>query len=260
MFLFDRAAVRFFRKDGFAWRKKPDGRTVRETHEKLKVLSVSSLIMHGNGCHTYPCLPPQVNDKEALHCYYAHTDPTDSIQRRCYWLTEATEDIVLVHYLQLVNPRHANRAIRPRPAVQDSSVASGTPPSYTSSPRSLHGSEEQAPFGSGGYVDEVCTKGDQRLTVPLSHLLYFGHSRSLPTPCRRPCIRRIRSQTCFQRTTPWRPLDIMLTIMVQQRQRPAGVTCHRLRHPHLGALCLRLAPPHTTVCRCRSPCMVRSVQ
>ncbi len=37
MFLFDRRAVRFFRKDGHSWRKKADGKTVRETHEKLKV-------------------------------------------------------------------------------------------------------------------------------------------------------------------------------------------------------------------------------
>ena len=39
MFLFDRRAVRFFRKDGHSWRKKADGKTVRETHEKLKVLA-----------------------------------------------------------------------------------------------------------------------------------------------------------------------------------------------------------------------------
>jgi hypothetical protein len=37
IFLFDRKAVRFFRKDGHNWRKKADGKTVRETHEKLKV-------------------------------------------------------------------------------------------------------------------------------------------------------------------------------------------------------------------------------
>ena len=30
--------MRFFRKDGHDWRKKADGKTVRETHEKLKVL------------------------------------------------------------------------------------------------------------------------------------------------------------------------------------------------------------------------------
>ena len=36
LYLFDRRAVRFFRKDGHNWRKKADGKTVRETHEKLK--------------------------------------------------------------------------------------------------------------------------------------------------------------------------------------------------------------------------------
>lgn len=38
LFLFDRKAVRFFRKDKHSWRKKSDGKTVRETHEKLKVV------------------------------------------------------------------------------------------------------------------------------------------------------------------------------------------------------------------------------
>lgn len=36
MFLFNRKENRFFRKDGHTWRKKSDGKTVRETHEKLK--------------------------------------------------------------------------------------------------------------------------------------------------------------------------------------------------------------------------------
>lgn len=37
LFLFDRKALRYFRKDGHRWRKKKDGKTVREAHEKLKV-------------------------------------------------------------------------------------------------------------------------------------------------------------------------------------------------------------------------------
>lgn len=35
--LFDRKALRYFRKDGHNWRKKKDGKTVKEAHEKLKV-------------------------------------------------------------------------------------------------------------------------------------------------------------------------------------------------------------------------------
>jgi len=37
LFLFDRKVLRYFRKDGHNWRKKKDGKTVREAHERLKV-------------------------------------------------------------------------------------------------------------------------------------------------------------------------------------------------------------------------------
>jgi hypothetical protein len=37
LFLFNRKVVRYFRKDGYRWRKKKDGKTVKEAHEKLKV-------------------------------------------------------------------------------------------------------------------------------------------------------------------------------------------------------------------------------
>ncbi|KAG1370132.1 calmodulin-binding transcription activator 4 [Cocos nucifera] len=36
MFLFNRRILRFFRKDGHTWRRKKDGRTVGEAHERLK--------------------------------------------------------------------------------------------------------------------------------------------------------------------------------------------------------------------------------
>jgi hypothetical protein len=35
--LYDRKVVRNFRKDGHDWKKKKDGKTVQEAHEKLKV-------------------------------------------------------------------------------------------------------------------------------------------------------------------------------------------------------------------------------
>ena len=46
IFLFDRKAVRFFRKDGHDWQKKKDGKTVRETHEKLKVHGEYKLVAY----------------------------------------------------------------------------------------------------------------------------------------------------------------------------------------------------------------------
>ncbi|MCL7040978.1 hypothetical protein MKW94_020548 [Papaver nudicaule] len=79
LFLFDRKALRYFRKDGHNWRKKKDGKTVREAHEKLKSGSV-----------------------DVLHCYYAHGEDNENFQRRCYWMLDTQlEHIVLVHYREI---------------------------------------------------------------------------------------------------------------------------------------------------------------
>ncbi|KAL3727788.1 hypothetical protein ACJRO7_032523 [Eucalyptus globulus] len=74
--LFDRKMLRNFRKDGYNWKKKKDGKTVKEAHEHLKV---------GN--------------EERIHVYYAHGEDNPTFVRRCYWLLDKTlEHIVLVHY------------------------------------------------------------------------------------------------------------------------------------------------------------------
>ncbi|KAF7837744.1 calmodulin-binding transcription activator 5-like isoform X1 [Senna tora] len=74
--LFDRKMLRNFRKDGHNWKKKKDGKTVKEAHEHLKV---------GN--------------EERIHVYYAHGQDNPSFVRRCYWLLDKSlEHIVLVHY------------------------------------------------------------------------------------------------------------------------------------------------------------------
>lgn len=79
LFLFDRKVLRYFRKDGHNWRKKKDGKTVREAHERLKAGSV-----------------------DVLHCYYAHGEEDEGFQRRTYWLLEEElSHIVLVHYRQV---------------------------------------------------------------------------------------------------------------------------------------------------------------
>ncbi|KAE8704926.1 Calmodulin-binding transcription activator 3 [Hibiscus syriacus] len=75
LFLFDRKVLRYFRKDGHNWRKKKDGKTVKEAHERLKAGSI-----------------------DVLHCYYAHGED-ENFQRRSYWmLEEVLSHIVLVHY------------------------------------------------------------------------------------------------------------------------------------------------------------------
>jgi hypothetical protein len=90
LFLFDRKVLRYFRKDGHNWRKKRDGKTVKEAHERLKSGSI-----------------------DVLHCYYAHGEENINFQRRSYWMLE--EDymhIVLVHYLEVkVAPNPAMIAV-----------------------------------------------------------------------------------------------------------------------------------------------------
>ncbi|XP_028780627.1 calmodulin-binding transcription activator 2-like [Neltuma alba] len=79
LFLFDRKVLRYFRKDGHNWRKKKDGKTVKEAHEKLKVGSI-----------------------DVLHCYYAHGEENENFQRRSYWMLEPDMmHIVFVHYLEV---------------------------------------------------------------------------------------------------------------------------------------------------------------
>ena len=77
LFIFSRKRCRSFRGDKHAWRKKNDNKTIKETHEKLKVA-----------------------DMETLNCYYAHAESGDGLQRRCYWILDKQyDDVVMVHYL-----------------------------------------------------------------------------------------------------------------------------------------------------------------
>ncbi|GER52141.1 calmodulin-binding transcription activator [Striga asiatica] len=112
--LFDRKMLRNFRKDGHKWKKKKDGKTVKEAHEHLKV---------GN--------------EERIHVYYAHGEDNPTFVRRCYWLLDKSmEHVVLVHYretqeVSAATPVNSNSgsAVSEQPASQqlfeefDSAVA-----------------------------------------------------------------------------------------------------------------------------------------
>ncbi|KAL8132704.1 hypothetical protein AgCh_008252 [Apium graveolens] len=99
LFLFDRKVLRFFRKDGHNWRKKRDGKTVKEAHERLKAGSI-----------------------DVLHCYYAHGEDNENFQRRSYWLLEEElSNIVLVHYREVKGNRtHYNRTRGNEGAISNS--------------------------------------------------------------------------------------------------------------------------------------------
>jgi len=77
LYLFNKRLVKF-RKDGVNWRKQKDGKTVRESHEKLKVGGI-----------------------KVLSCCYTRSAENPAFQRRIYWLLDGDPSTVLVHYLYL---------------------------------------------------------------------------------------------------------------------------------------------------------------
>ncbi|KAJ8573979.1 hypothetical protein K7X08_010490 [Anisodus acutangulus] len=133
LFLFDRKVLRYFRKDGHNWRKKKDGKTVREAHEKLKAGSI-----------------------DVLHCYYAHGEDNKNFQRRSYWmLEEQLEHIVLVHYREVkegyrvgasrLQPAHPGPLLENPQSSSTPFSESGliVPESHTSSPSSVDWKEQE---------------------------------------------------------------------------------------------------------------------
>ncbi|RZC04434.1 calmodulin-binding transcription activator 6-like isoform X2 [Glycine soja] len=117
--LFDRKMLRNFRKDGHNWKKKKDGKTVKEAHEHLKV---------GN--------------EERIHVYYAHGQDNPNFVRRCYWLLDKSmEHIVLVHYRETqemqgspvtpVNSHSSSVSDPPAPWILSEEIDSGTTTAYT---------------------------------------------------------------------------------------------------------------------------------
>ncbi|XP_069153619.1 calmodulin-binding transcription factor SR2L isoform X1 [Solanum lycopersicum] len=107
LFLYNKRVLRFFRKDGHSWRKKKDGRTVGEAHERLKV---------GNA--------------EALNCYYAHGEQNPNFQRRSYWMLDPGYDhIVLVHYRDIIEGRQNPAFMSESSPI--SSAFSPSPSSYS---------------------------------------------------------------------------------------------------------------------------------
>ncbi|KAK8659685.1 hypothetical protein V6N13_029881 [Hibiscus sabdariffa] len=127
LFLFDRKVLRYFRKDGHNWRKKKDGKTVKEAHEKLKVGSI-----------------------DALHCYYAHGEGNENFQRRSYWMLEQDlMHIVFVHYLEVKGSRTTG-GIREISDVSNAQTNSPSTSSYSVS-------HTKAPSGSAGLASPTST-------------------------------------------------------------------------------------------------------
>ncbi|CAG2111066.1 unnamed protein product [Medioppia subpectinata] len=70
MMLYSRKRVRY-RRDGYCWKKRKDGKTTREDHMKLKV--------QGTEC-IYGC--------------YVHSAILPTFHRRCYWLLQMLRSVM----------------------------------------------------------------------------------------------------------------------------------------------------------------------
>eukprot|EP00743_Colponemidia_sp_Colp-15_P009872 GILK01010820.1.p1 GENE.GILK01010820.1~~GILK01010820.1.p1 ORF type:complete len:870 (+),score=131.11 GILK01010820.1:119-2728(+) len=137
IFFFDKLRNRSWRRDGHDWRKRKDGKALREDHEKLKIDAVSLIsccYVHGEGSQ---------NDGIVR-------TPT-TFHRRAYWLLN-DGPVIFVHFLD----DHAALATRrclttltphstPNPRMEHASTASMLTPDslysnpYPSSPDSIFG-------------------------------------------------------------------------------------------------------------------------
>ncbi|XP_042457321.1 calmodulin-binding transcription activator 4-like [Zingiber officinale] len=139
LFLFNRKVLRFFRKDGHAWRRKKDGRTIGEAHERLKVGNV-----------------------DALSCYYAHGEQNPYFQRRSYWMLDPEyEHIVLVHYREVDEGRYvsgstSNFSIESYSNLNHTSTIINTDRGYMSGTTALY--EPSQSSYSQGSTEEINSK------------------------------------------------------------------------------------------------------
>eukprot|EP00192_Tetraselmis_astigmatica_P003731 CAMPEP_0117651408 /NCGR_PEP_ID=MMETSP0804-20121206/2076_1 /TAXON_ID=1074897 /ORGANISM="Tetraselmis astigmatica, Strain CCMP880" /LENGTH=574 /DNA_ID=CAMNT_0005457383 /DNA_START=1332 /DNA_END=3056 /DNA_ORIENTATION=- len=141
IFLYDRRAVRFFRLDGHNWRKKNDGKTVKETHEKLKI-----------------------DNEDRINCYYAHAVIPASMQRRCYWRLD-DDSLVLVHYLE-PNSQVA-RPWQPPPGLAQAAAeqAAGRFSMGTTAPAGPMAAAGAIQLGHGGLGGEKYIISQQKITM-----------------------------------------------------------------------------------------------
>ncbi|XP_074581690.1 calmodulin-binding transcription activator 3-like isoform X2 [Curcuma longa] len=184
LFLFDRKVLRYFRKDGHNWRKKKDGKTVREAHERLKAGSI-----------------------DVLHCYYAHGEENENFQRRSYWMLE--EDlmhIVLVHYLEVKGHKpnfSRSRDSEETPPVNhiDSPVGSNSIISYSQMPSQATDAESHNSALTSEYED---TESDNYQTSSRYHtftkMQQYGAGQLMDAQFLDPCVPdpSIDSHSSFQ--------------------------------------------------------------
>ncbi|KAL6188235.1 hypothetical protein ACLB2K_039628 [Fragaria x ananassa] len=173
LFLFNKRILRFFRRDGHNWRKKRDGRTVGEAHERLKVGNV-----------------------ETVNCYYAHGEDNPNFQRRSYWMLDPAYDhIVLVHYREISEVKPSPGSFIQSP-VSSSSLSQSPISNTTQHPGSVSMiSELYEPYTSPGSVEvssDLVIKKNGRESV--DNLYRTGESDSSSKADVSQALRRLEEQ------------------------------------------------------------------
>ncbi|KAL8218834.1 hypothetical protein R6Q57_022207 [Mikania cordata] len=151
LFLFNKRVLRFFRKDGHSWRRKKDGRTVGEAHERLKVGNV-----------------------EALNCYYAHGEVNPNFQRRSYWMLDSGMDhIVLVHYRDITMSGHSPGSISTSP-TSSSTLIQGS---------NLYASQFTQSFGTFNHFREPYENSSSPSSIEFSSDVITKSNGTSPLSC-----------------------------------------------------------------------------
>ncbi|KAJ4715747.1 Calmodulin-binding transcription activator 2 [Melia azedarach] len=168
LFLFDRKVLRYFRRDGHNWRKKKDGKTVKEAHETIKAGSVT-----------------------VSHCYYAQGEENENFWRCSYWMAEEElSRIVLVHYLEVKGNRrnancikmakgtapyfHETKEITPNSKVDSyQEPLQTTDTTFFNSAQTSKYQDHESEFTSPAQADKHIGANDARLTHDCSENLDF---------------------------------------------------------------------------------------
>ena len=101
--LYSRKKVRY-RRDGYCWKKRKDGKTTREDHMKLKVqgIEVSFKLLYSHRSYTllyvyivickYIFISISMISFQCIYGCYVHSAILPTFHRRCYWLLQVYYD------------------------------------------------------------------------------------------------------------------------------------------------------------------------
>jgi hypothetical protein len=86
MLLYSRKKVRY-RRDGYCWKKRKDGKTTREDHMKLKVQGTE--VRTPTPLPLHLTLTPDLSlSFQCIYGCYVHSAILPTFHRRCYWLLQ----------------------------------------------------------------------------------------------------------------------------------------------------------------------------